>query len=97
MIAFFYWDDLLIREIRGLRTEIREVQANQVSLMNMNKAVACTNYVPKKTFAEEYNLELPFETLQEFTDFDNQLWTVEKFYKKFVCLPFNVIISVTLH
>ncbi|XP_033228851.1 uncharacterized protein LOC117180461 [Belonocnema kinseyi] len=75
--------DLLIREIRGVRAEIREVQANQVSLMNMFKAVSCTNYVPKKSFAEEYSLTLPFNTLQEFADFDNRLATDDKCCKEF--------------
>ncbi|XP_033216043.1 uncharacterized protein LOC117172336 isoform X2 [Belonocnema kinseyi] len=74
---------LLIREIRGLRAEIRELQANQVSLMNMFEAVSCTNYVPKKSFAEEYSLTLPFNTLQEFADFDNRLATDEKCCKEF--------------
>ena len=80
--------------LRRLRAEIKEVQANQVSLMNMYEAVVCTNYVPKKTFAEEYTLELPFKTLQELIDFDNQLGTDEKCCKHFVSLIFYVIISV---
>ncbi|XP_033208786.1 uncharacterized protein LOC117167742 isoform X2 [Belonocnema kinseyi] len=75
--------DLLIREIRGLRAEIREVEANQDSLMNMFEAVSCTNYVPKKSFAEEYSLTLPFNKLQEFADFENRLATDENCCKEF--------------
>ena len=73
-----------MREIRGLRTDMKETSANQMTLMTMFESVARINCVSQKPFEEKHSFDLPFKTIDQFKDFDNKIKTDKECCHDFV-------------
>ena len=70
-----------------MRAEVGDVKENQVVLKNMIENTAGINYASHKSFAEEYSLNIPFKTIEEFQNFNENVRSDEECCKRFVSFP----------
>ena len=77
-IIYFFSDKMFLRGIRSLRAEVKNLAEQQNTLLIMMEGISSASYIGKKSFAEEYDLDLPSKSFEEFTAFENKLKTDEE-------------------
>ena len=73
--------------MKFLKAEIRDVRENQIVLKNMLENTVGINYASNKSFAEQYSLNIPFKTIEEFQNFNEKVRSDEECCKRFVSYP----------
>ena len=78
--------------MKGLRSDIKEVNRSQQTIITMLENLQGDKYVGKISFSEKYNLQLPLQTLEDLQNLEKQITTDEECCNSFVCLFYYIIL-----
>ena len=88
---------ILLKQIKLLPEEVAELKESVKELKTMTEVSASANYVGKKSFVEEFNLNLPLRNLEDFKAFDKEFKSNNECSHRFVSLSIQKFPSCVSH